>query len=361
VQLPRKRRLVGLVALCGALALGAAGCGGDGSGSGDGLSGDLAGAGASSQAAAMEAWVAGFQTANSGATVTYEPIGSGGGREQFAAGGIDFGATDAPLAGDELTAAQDRCGGPDDLIEIPVYVSPIAIVYNLPGVAGLRLSPETLARIFTREITRWDDAAIAADNPGADLPDTRIVTVNRSDESGTTENVAGYLAAVAPDVWTFEVDGTWPVRGGEAGQGTAGVIDAVKAGEGTIGYADASQAGDLGTARIGVGDAFVGPTPEAAAAILDESRESADPGRYVFTFDLDRTSRASGVYPIVLASYVIACTRYDSAGTAALMKGWMRYLVSPEGQRSAASHAGSAPLSDKLTALVRPAVDAIGS
>jgi phosphate transport system substrate-binding protein len=357
---------VPLVALCGVLAFGAAACGGDddpgsGDAGGGGLSGTLAGAGASSQAAAMEAWVAGFQTANSGATVTYEPIGSGGGREQFAAAGIDFGATDAPLAGDELTAAQDRCGGPDDLIEIPVYISPIAIVYNLPGVTDLKLSPETLAKIFKREIADWNDPAIAADNAGVDLPDTRIVTVNRSDESGTTENFAEYLAAVAPGVWTFDVDGTWPVRGGEAGQGTAGVIDAVAAGEGTIGYADASQAGALGKARIKVGDGFVGPTPEAAAAIVDESPQTDDPGKYVFTFALNRTTEASGVYPIVLASYEMACTRYDSADRAALVKGWMRYLVSPEGQQAAASHAGSAPLSDKLTALVTPAVDAIGS
>jgi phosphate transport system substrate-binding protein len=356
---------VPLVALCGALAFGAAACGGDDdSGSGDGgggLSGTLAGAGASSQAAAMEAWVAGFQEANTGATVTYEPIGSGGGREQFVAGGTDFGGSDAHLADDELTGAQDRCGGPDNLIEIPVYVSPIAIVYNLPGVTDLKLSPETLAKIFKREITNWNDPAIAADNAGVDLPDTRIVTVNRSDESGTTENFAEYLAAVAPDVWTYDVDGNWPVSGGEAGQGTAGVIDAVNAGEGTIGYADASQAGDLGKALIGVGGEFVGPTPEAAAAIVDESPETDDPGKYVFTFALDRKTEASGVYPIVLASYEMACTQYDSADKAALVKGWMQYLVSPEGQQAAASAAGSAPLSDELTALVKPAVDAIGS
>ena len=364
MPLPRKRRLVPIVALCGALAFGAAACGGDddsGSDGGSGLSGSLAGAGASSQAAAMEAWVAGFQEANSGVTVTYEPIGSGGGREQFVAGGTDFGGTDAPLEGEELTGAQDRCGGPDNLIEIPAYISPIAVVYNLPGVEELRLSPETLARIFKREITQWNDPAIAADNPDAELPDGRIVTVNRSDESGTTENFAEYLAAVAPDVWTFEVDGNWPVSGGEAGQGTAGVIDAVSAGEGTIGYADASQAGDLGVALIGVGSEFVAPTPEAAAAIFEASPETDDPGRYVFTFTLDRTTQAAGTYPIVLASYEMACTQYDSADKAALVKAWMQYLVSPEGQEAAASAAGSAPLSDTLRELIQPAVDAIGS
>src|SRR5262245_48546537 len=229
-----------------ALATGAVACGGDddeGSsaatgtgGGGSSLSGEIAGAGASSQEAAMEAWIAGFQGQNEDVTVSYDPVGSGGGREQFVAGATAFGGTDAHLADEELTGAQERCGGVDNLVEIPVYVSPIAIIYNLPDVEGLQLSPETLATIFKKEITTWNDPAIAADNPDADLPDTRITPVNRSDESGTSENFQQYLSAVAPDVWTYEVSGDWPVKGGEAAQGTSGVVGAVKAGEGTIGY-----------------------------------------------------------------------------------------------------------------------------
>ncbi|MCB0873133.1 MAG: phosphate ABC transporter substrate-binding protein PstS [Actinobacteria bacterium] len=364
MALPRRRR-VALALVATTLTLGtiAAGCGDDNSSSsssGSGLSGSIAGAGASSQAAAQEAWIAGFQTNNPDATVSYDPIGSGGGREQFTSGGTVFGGTDAHLKDEELTKAQDICGGPDNLLELPVYVSPIAVAYNLDGVTDLKLSPDTLAKIMTRKITKWNDAAIAADNPDATLPDQAIVTVARSDESGTTENFQEYLAAVAPSVWTDEVTGDWPIKGGETAQGTSGVVAAIKAGSGTIGYADASQVAGLGVAQVKVGSEYVGPTAEAAAKILEASPETDDPGQYVFTFNLERDTTASGTYPIVLVSYEMACTQYDSADTAKLVQGYMNYLISPEGQQTAASAAGSAPISDALRAKLQPAVDAIG-
>ena len=152
-----------------------------------------------------------------------------------------------------------RCE-PGELIEIPAYISPIAIIYNLAGVEELQLDPETLAKIFNQEITNWNDPAIAKDNPGVELPDTRITPVNRSDESGTTENFTDYLSEVVPSVWTHEVSGDWPVKGGEAAYGTSGVVEAVGAGEGAIGYADASQAGELGIAKIKVGNEYAEPT-----------------------------------------------------------------------------------------------------
>jgi phosphate transport system substrate-binding protein len=325
------------------------------------LSGEIAGAGSSAQDAAQQAWIAGFQTQYPDVTIAYDPVGSGGGREQFVAGGTVYGGTDAALADEELTAGQERCGGPDNLIEAPVYVSPIAVAYNLPGVDSLRLSPETLAKIFKQEITNWNDPAIAADNPDVQFPDKKITPVNRSDESGTTQNFLDYLAGAAPDVWTFEVSGDWPVPGGEAAQGTSGVVDAIKAGEGTIGYADESQTRELGVAEIGVGTDWVGPSAEAAAKILDASPRSDDPGQFVFTFDLDRKTEASGTYPIVLTSYIMACTQYDSPTDASIIKGYLGYMISPEGQQAAAEAAGSAPISDQLRATIQPAVDAIGT
>lgn len=163
-------------------ALAFAGCGDDtdsnaggGDSAGGGLSGTISGAGASSQEAAQQAWIAGFQTANEQATVSYDPVGSGGGREQFVSGGVDFAGSDAALKEDELTKAQERCGGPDNLIEIPAYISPIAVIYNLDGVTDLQLSPSTIAKIFLGKITKWDDAAIKADNPDAQLPSTAPV------------------------------------------------------------------------------------------------------------------------------------------------------------------------------------------
>jgi phosphate transport system substrate-binding protein len=354
-----------VIACASILALGAAACGSssdESGGSGGELSGEIAGAGATSQEAAQEAWIANFENSNSGATISYDPVGSGGGREQFVAGGVAYAGSDAALSEEEgeLKAAAKRCA-PGETIEVPAYVSPIAIVYNLPGLEGLRLSPETLARIFNQEITSWNDQAIAADNPGADLPDTRITPVNRSDESGTTENFTEYLSEVVPSIWTHEVSGDWPVKGGEAASGTSGVVEAVEAGEGAIGYADASQAGELGVATIEVGKEFVEPTPEAAAAILEESPEDRElaAGRYMFAFALDRKTEAEGTYPIVLVSYLIACTDYDSAGEAALVKGYLEYAIGSEGQQAAAENAGSAPLSASLTKKIAPAVEAI--
>lgn len=358
-------RWIAIVASLAILALGVAACGDDdnsGSSGGSDLSGEIAGAGASSQEAAQEAWVAEFQNANEGVTISYDPVGSGGGREQFVAGGVAYAGSDASLSEEEneLKKSLERCE-PGELIEIPAYVSPIAVIYNLPGVEELNLSPETLAKIFNQEITSWDDPAIAADNEGAELPSTRITPVNRSDESGTTENFVEYLSQVAPNVWTYEVSGDWPVKGGEAASGTSGVVEAVTAGEGAIGYADESQAGELGIALIGVGDEFVGPTSEAAAKILEASPEDEEvkEGQYMFPFSLDRKTEESGTYPIVLVSYLLACTEYGSADEAAVVKGYLEYVISSEGQEVAQENAGSAPLSAALTEKITPAIEAI--
>lgn len=341
-----------------AIALGLAACGAaneqTSSGGGEGLSGTINGAGASSQEAAQQAWIAGFTSENPDATVNYDPIGSGGGREQFVAGGSDFGGSDAYLDDKELANAKKRCG---DVVEVPVYVSPVAVVFNLEGVDELNLKPDTIAKIFNQKITKWNDPEIKADNPDANLPDLKITPVNRSDESGTTENFVEYLSTVAGEHWPHEVSGNWPVSGGEAAQGTSGVVQAVKGGNGTIGYADASQAGDLGTAKVGVGGEFVGYSPEAAAAVLDASETVGGRGEHSFAFDLEREEK--GTYPIVLVSYGLACTEYDDPEAAKLVKSYLSYVVSEEGQQAAAKNAGSAPISDSLREKITPAIEAI--
>jgi len=347
-----------------ALALGVAACGssdsdsGSSGSSGDAVSGEIAGAGASSQEAAMAAWVAGFQENNPDANIAYDPVGSGGGREQFIAGGTDFGGTDTPMDETELADVAKRCK-PGEYIEIPVYISPIAVPYNVEGVDDLNLSASTLARIFAGDITKWNDQAIAAENPDASLPDQDIVVVHRSDESGTTENFTDYLHQAAPKDWTDEPDGVWPLQGGEAANGTSGVISAVKSGSGTIGYADLSQVGDLGTVNVKVGSDFVAPSPEAAVKIFDESKRIGGEGKYIFAYELNRTSTAQGLYPISLVSYEMACTTYDSADTAKLVKAFYSYIISDEGQQAAASNAGSAPIPASLSKQITPAVEAI--
>ncbi|HEY2055390.1 MAG TPA: phosphate ABC transporter substrate-binding protein PstS [Solirubrobacterales bacterium] len=326
-------------------------------------SGEIAGAGSTAQQASQEAWIAEFENANGGATISYDGVGSGGGREQFIAGGVAFAGSDTPLSESEgeLGKAIKRCE-PGELVEVPVYISPIAIVYNLPGVEELKLEPETLAKIFNQEIENWNDPEIAKENPGVELPETRIVPVNRSDESGTTENFTDYLSKVAPKVWTHEVSGEWPVKGGEAASGTSGVVEAVASGEGAIGYADASQAGELGKAMIKVGSTWAEPSAEAAAKVLDLSKEDPElenGQKNVIAFEIDRKTEASGVYPIILVSSMIGCTKYKSASEAALVKAYFEYASSPAGQELAAEQAGSAPLSAELAKKVEAALASI--
>ena len=176
---PKRRLVAGALALT----LVAAACGSDddtsddastpdetsapadgGSGTAD-VSGTLVGAGASSQAAAMQGWQAGFQALNPDSTVEYDPIGSGGGRETFLSGGSDFAGSDAALKDEEFQQSIERCAGDQGAINLPHYISPIALPYNLPSLEGatLNLSPEVIAGIFANEITEWNDPAIAAD------------------------------------------------------------------------------------------------------------------------------------------------------------------------------------------------------
>ena len=318
-------------------------------GGGD-LSGTLAGGGASTQQAAMGAWAVGFQGINPDVTVEYDPIGSGGGRENFISGAFPFAGSDAYLTDDEgeLSDASERCGG-DAPIQVPSYISPIAVAYNLPEVDELKLSPQTLAGIMAGKITTWDDEAVAEDNPDADLPSERINTVHRSDESGTTENFTDYLTTVAPDEWDAGVVETWPTEyGGEGAKGTSGVVQTVENSEFSIGYADASQTGELGQALIGVGDDFVEPSAEAAAKILEASPEAESASDTAVIYDLDFATEEAGTYPVVLTSYLMACQSYDDAADGELVKAFMEYVISDEGQDQAAAEAGSAPLSDSI-------------
>src|SRR6476619_29336 len=205
-----------LLAGCGAANESAPASGSGGSASATALSGTISGAGASSQQAAMQAWIAGFTGANPDATVNYDPAGSGAGRTQFLSGGVAFAGSDAYLKADELTKAQERCKS--DVVEVPAYISPIAVIYNLPGVTDLQLSPVTIAGIFGGKITNWNAPEIAADNPGKTLPNQAITPVHRSDDSGTTQNFTDYLNKAAASAWTFPAAQKWPIAGGEAEQ-----------------------------------------------------------------------------------------------------------------------------------------------
>jgi phosphate transport system substrate-binding protein len=323
------------------------------------LSGTLDGSGASSQGSAQEAWIAAFQTANTGVTINYAPDGSGAGREAFIAGGVDFAGSDSSLKDEELTSTFASCVAGTTPFEVPTYISPIALIFNVEGVDELNLDAATIASIFKGDITKWNDAAIADLNPDATLPDADITAVHRSDDSGTTKNFADYLNKVAGDVWDEEPADAFPYTVGEAAKGTSGVVDAVTNGVNTIGYADASKAGELGVAKIKVGDEFVTYTAEAAAAVVEESplvegRDATD-----LAIAIDRTTTDPSHYPLVLVSYIIGCNEYADADAGALVKAYVSYITGADGQSVAAESAGAAPLAADLSAKVAAVVAAI--
>ncbi|MGP9538547.1 phosphate ABC transporter substrate-binding protein PstS [Brachybacterium sp. AOP43-C2-M15] len=375
----RKNKLVSLAALglIGGLALTACGGGADGAASGSGsddggaaaasggyesLTGNLAGAGASSMQNAQTAWTESFMGlvgAEGGElTVTYDPTGSGTGREQFLSGQVKFAGTDSALDEEELAASTEVCND-EQAFDLPVYISPIAVVFNIEGVESLNLTPEVIGGIFAGDITNWNDEAIAEHNPDADLPDLAIVPVHRSDDSGTTENFTEYLSETASDAWSHGPVETWPLDGGQSGDGTSGMISTVEGGNGTIGYADASQAGNLGTAAIQVGEDFVEYSADAAAKAVDvspreEGREDND-----IVVELDRTTTESDVYPIVLISYLALCGSYADSAEGEAVKAYASYIISEEGQQAGLENAGSAPISDELRTEAQAAVDGI--
>ncbi|MDQ6641171.1 MAG: phosphate ABC transporter substrate-binding protein PstS [Actinomycetota bacterium] len=360
MKLTSNRRLVapGIAALTLGMALTGCGAANETSGASSKLSGKLDGSGSSAQSAAMDAWRSAFQTANGNVTINYDPAGSGAGVTKFNAGGVDFAGSDAaldPKAG-EVAAAKKRCGA--DALEVPDYVSPIAIVYNLKSVSKLQLSAKTIAGIFDGKITKWNNSAIKAENPGVTLPPKAISPVHRSDESGTTKNFTDYLSKAGNGGWSYKADKVWPIKSGEGASGTSGVISAVTQGDGAIGYADDSQAGSLSKVSIKVGSAYVAPSAAGAAKALQAS--PLDTGRPAgdMAIKVDRTTTAAGAYPLFLASYLIACPTYPK-GKAEIVKAFLSYIISTKGQQEAAKNAGSAPLPTSIQAKAQAIVGKI--
>ncbi|MHB1413244.1 MAG: phosphate ABC transporter substrate-binding protein PstS [Thermoleophilia bacterium] len=217
----------------------AAGCGSSGSSTGGGSdSAQLTGAGSTFAYPIYSKWFDEYSKVQPGVTINYQSIGSGAGIQQFTAQTVDWGATDAPMTDSQIAKA------PREVLHIPTVAGAVAITYNVKGVPNkLKLSPDVLSRIYLGQIKNWNDPALKADNPGVNFPDEPIVTVHRSDGSGTTNIYTSYLSAVSPD-WKSEVgastDVKWPV--GLGGKGSEGVTGQVKQSEGSIGYVELSYA-----------------------------------------------------------------------------------------------------------------------
>jgi phosphate transport system substrate-binding protein len=170
---------------------------------------------------------------DTGVKVNYQGIGSGGGIQQLTARTVDFGATDAFLSDPDMAKA------PAAVVHVPIVAGAVAVTYNLPGSPELVFAPDVVADIFLGKITAWNDARIAAANPGVSLPKLPITVVRRSDGSGTTATFTDYLSKVSP-AWKDKVGtGTavsWPV--GVGAKGNPGVAGLVKQTPGSVGYVE---------------------------------------------------------------------------------------------------------------------------
>jgi phosphate transport system substrate-binding protein len=202
---------------------------------------NLTGAGATFPAPLYTKWFDAYNRLT-GVKVNYQPIGSGGGISQITEGTVDFGASDGIMTADQQAKAESKHG---PIMHIPMTDGSVAIIYNLPGLASgqLKLTGDVLANIYLKKITKWNDPAIAALNPGLQLPDTAIAVVHRSDGSGTTYIFTNYLSKISPD-WLSQVGNAtsvnWP--GDIGGQGNAGVAGQVQQLPGAIGYAELAYA-----------------------------------------------------------------------------------------------------------------------
>lgn len=327
------------------------------------ISGNFSGAGASSQQAAVEAWIAGFQGTNPEAKIAYNPSGSGAGVQTFLTGATAWAGSDKALADDEVEQSKSVCTE-GTAFEVPVYISPIAVVFNLKGVSDagkhINMDAATIAKIFDGKITKWNDPAIADQNKDLKLPDTAITVVHRSDKSGTTQNFVSYFKDVTPDNWTYDLSENWPNEVGQGAKGTSGVISTVKQADGTIGYADFSQVGDLGTVAVKVGDKYNEISAEAGSKVIGDSKQDDTvKGDNRIVIKINHATEAEGAYPIVLVSYDIVCPAYKDTKQAEFAKAWLTYVTSDEGQKAAQDAAGTAPLPSSLKSEITKSIEAI--
>ncbi|HWJ20931.1 MAG TPA: phosphate ABC transporter substrate-binding protein PstS [Gemmatimonadaceae bacterium] len=226
---------------------------------------DLNGAGATFPYPIYSKWFSEYAS-KTGVKINYQSIGSGGGIRQLSEGTVDFGASDAPMTDAEMAKAK---GGP--ILHFPTVLGAVAVTYNVPDVgAPLKLSGDVLADVFLGKITKWNDARVAALNPGAKLPAKDILVVHRSDGSGTSFIFTDYLSAVSP-AWAKSPgkgkEVQWPV--GLGGKGNEGVAGQVKQTPGTIGYVELAYAkqNKLPVAEIrNAAGQFVAPSIDGATA-----------------------------------------------------------------------------------------------
>jgi phosphate transport system substrate-binding protein len=362
---PRIRRVTtaGVALVASALVLAACGSSGNGSGSssspgssGSGgssnLSGTLNGSGSSFQLAFQQAAIQSFKTTQPNMTVNYGGGGSGKGRTDLASGVVNFAGSDSPIPAADQANFKGKT-----VLYFPDVIGPITISYNLSGVSKLQLSAPVIAKIFEAKITKWNDPAIAADNPGVSLPSTPIVIARRSDSSGTTQNFSQFLVKGAPGVWTLGTSSTiqWPANS-RGGNGNAGVASIVKSTSGAIGYVDFADAKASGLTYASIKNSagsYVAPSPTSASAAASQATVKPD-----LTFSAIWAPGASS-YPITYQSWVLVYQTQPNTNDTKMLQAYIGYLIG-SGQQML-SGLGYAPLPSNIQQMAQAQLSKIGS
>jgi len=300
----------------------------------------LTGAGSTFDAPFFDLAFPAYEQANIYVGISYDAVGSSAGITQYVAGNVNFGASDVPAS------TSDLAGTSGSTLQVPVDLGAVAVAYNgLPlGSTPLRLTGPVLAAIFLGQITKWNDPAITALNPGAHLPDAAITVVHRSDGSGTTYIFSNYLSDVS-SAWAAKV-GTgrslrWPV--GIGGSGNPGVTTALEDTRYSIGYVERSYTTgtSLHYAAIANRDGdYTTPTPAAISADA-----AGKPTISVGDFSIVNEPGAAA-YPICGYSWVLIAARQRSQPTGQALVSLVSWLT----------HAGQAYAADLGYVPLPPAV-----
>jgi phosphate transport system substrate-binding protein len=353
-----QRAAVGLPVVAMALVLAACGSSSSSDGSGSGgsagssLSGTLNGSGSTFQLTYQQAAISQFKSVQSGITVNYGGGGSGKGRTDLASGVVNFAGSDSPVPSDETANFKGK-----KVLYFPVMLGPITMSYNLSGVSNLKLDAPTIASIFQGKITKWNDPAIKALNPGASLPSTPISLAVRSDSSGTTANFSLFLMTAAPSVWKLGSSSTisWP-SSAHAGNGNGGVAQIVKSTPGAIGYVDFADAKAAGLTYASVKNqagSYIAPSPASASAAGTTVTLASD-----LTFHAVWSSSPQA-YPITYQSWDLVYAKQSSATTTKLLKAWLGFLLG-DGQKLLTG-LGYAPLPANIDSKAKAQLSQIGS
>ncbi|WP_130800200.1 phosphate ABC transporter substrate-binding protein PstS [Streptomyces otsuchiensis] len=331
---------------------------GDTAGDGGSLEGTITGAGASFPDPLFQEWIAEYtQNVEPGVTINYQSVGSGAGVEQFIGQSVQFGSSEEYL--DEEALAEAEGARDCAAVQFPVVFGAVVIAFNDEALDGLVLDAETIAKIYDREITNYNDPAIADLNPDLDLPDQEILPVHRSDSSGTTFVFSNYLDEEVPS-WSSSYGASKELEwadGTLGGDGNQGVAQGIAQNPGALGYVNQSYALEAGLSVAHVVNAdgeAIAPTLEATSAASEEAEVPDD-----FQFTIDGIGGQG--YPIAGTNWIFTYTcGYDEA-TTEILKSFWTWALESERADELANELGYAPLGEELTGRVLAEVEKTNS